>query len=53
MGGGAATSLGFGSPVMVPQGFGAPASSMLPPATAAAAGTAHLHLHQTKSVLCM
>lgn len=46
MGGGAATSLGFGSPVMVPQGFGAPASSRLPLAAAAAAGTANLLLHQ-------
>lgn len=39
MGSGAATSLGFGNPLAVPQGFGAPAGSTV----AAAAGRAALH----------
>ena len=42
MGGGAATSLGFGSPVVVPQGFGAPSGSAFPPAAAAGAAQSHL-----------
>ncbi len=43
MGGGAATSLGFGSPVVVPQGFGKPAGSTFPAATIAGDGPPRLY----------